>query len=120
MVLPVLWATLWIAGSEFIRNQLLFASSWTEHYRSLGLSFPAAPVNGAIWGLWSLAFAIVIFVLSRKFTLWQTVALAWFTGFVLMWLVIGNLGVLPYRLLYAAVPLSLVEVCVAAWILRKR
>jgi hypothetical protein len=40
-------------------------------------------------------------------------------GFVMMWLVIGNLGVLPYGLLFIAVPLSLLEAFLAAFIIVK-
>jgi hypothetical protein len=118
-ILPIALATLWVSVSEFVRNQILFQSLWVEHYETLGLTFPAAPINGAVWGMWSLLFAVAIFVLSKKFTFLQTALLGWFVGFVLMWVAIGNLGVLPYRLLLAAVPLSLLEAFVAAFIIKK-
>jgi hypothetical protein len=118
-ILPVLLATIWVSISEFVRNQLIFKSLWVEHYQKMGLTFPAEPINGAMWGVWSLLFAITVFILSKKFNLWQTTLLAWFIGFVLMWVVIGNLGVLPYGLLVFAVPLSMLEAFVAAWIVKK-
>ena len=118
-ILPVLLATIWISISEFVRNEFLFKSFWTEHYEKLGLIFPDAPVNGAVWGIWSLVLAIFIFILIKKFTLWQTTILGWIAGFVLMWLVVGNLGVLPYGILLFAIPLSLLEVFLAAWIIKK-
>jgi hypothetical protein len=118
-ILPILLATIWISVSEFVRNELLVKSYWTEHYKNLGLVFPSEPINGALWGLWSLFFAIVIFIISKKFSLIQTTLLSWFVGFVLMWLVIGNLGVLPMGLLYVAIPLSLLEVFLAAFIIVK-
>ncbi|MCB0657589.1 MAG: hypothetical protein KDC57_15690 [Saprospiraceae bacterium] len=118
-LLPVLLATLWISLSEFVRNEYLLKSYWTSHYSQLGLTFPSAPVNGAIWGVWSLVFALVIFVLARKFSQWQTTLLAWVIGFVMMWLVIGNLAVLPFGILPAAIPLSLLEAFLATWIVRQ-
>jgi hypothetical protein len=118
-VLPIILATAWIGASEFSRNQLLFKSSWVSHYTKLGLVFPDKPVNGALWGLWSLLFAVAVFILAKKFSLIQTAALAWFVGFVLMWVVIGNLGVLPPGLLAFAVPLSLLEAFLAAFIIKK-
>jgi len=118
-VVAVIAATIWISISEFVRNELLFKSYWIEHYQKLGLVFPSEPVNGAMWGVWSLLFAIVIFIISRKFSLFPTTLLAWFVGFVLMWVVIGNLGVLPYGLLWVAVPLSLLEAFLAAFIIQK-
>lgn len=118
-VLPVILATIWISLSEYIRNEFLVKSYWTDHYDSMGLVFPSEPLNGAIWGIWSLLFAVAIFILSRKFSLVQTTLLSWFVGFVLMWVVIGNLEVLPYGLLYIAVPLSLLEAFLAAFIIKK-
>ena len=118
-VLPILLATSWISISEFLRNQFLIKSLWTAHYRGLGMEFPASPVNGAIWGLWSFLFAIAIYILAKKFTLLQTTFLSWFLGFVLMWVVIGNLGVLPYGILVYSIPLSILESLIASAIVKK-
>jgi hypothetical protein len=38
--------------------------------------------------------------------------------FAMMWIVIGNLAVLPYGLLIFAVPLSLLESFVSVWIIK--
>ena len=51
----------------------------------------------------------LLFVAAQRFSLVQTAWLAWFVGFVIMWLLIANLGVLPYRLSLPAVPLRLLE-----------
>lgn len=118
-VLPILAAAVWISISEFVRNQFIVQSYWLDHYAALGLTFPAAPVNGAVWGLWSLLFAVAVFILNTKFTFVQTGLFAWFIGFVLMWVVIGNLGVLPFGILPAAIPLSLLEAFGAAWLVKK-
>jgi hypothetical protein len=118
-VLPIVLATVWVGFSEFVRNQFLLKSHWTGHYQKLGLKFPSEPVNGAVWGIWSLLFASAVYIISKKFTLAQTAALSWLVGFLLMWLVIGNLGVLPFGMLAAAVPLSALEAFLAAYIVKK-
>jgi len=118
-ILPILSATLWISVSEFLRNELLFKSYWTEHYENLDLVFPSEPLNGAVWGLWSLLFATAIFIIAKKFSLIQTTLLSWFIAFVLMWVVIWNMNVLPQGLLYFSAPLSLFETFLAAWIIKK-
>jgi hypothetical protein len=81
--------------------------------------FPEEPLNGAVWGIWSLSLAVVIFILSSKFTLIQCTFLSWFIAFVMMWLVIGNLNVLPFGILPIAIPLSLLETWVACLIIYK-
>lgn len=118
-ILPVLLTTIWISISEFVRNEFLLKSYWTEHYENLGLVFPSEPINGAVWGLWSLSFAIVIFIIAKKFTLLQTTLISWFLGFVLMWLVVGNMNVLPFGILPFAIPLSLLEAFFASLIIKK-
>lgn len=118
-LLPLLLMTLWISFSEFFRNEILFKSYWTDHYESLGLTFPSEPVNGAMWGFWSLLMAVAIFILIKRFTFIQSALLAWLMGFVMMWVVVGNMDVLPFGILVFAVPLSLLEVFFAAWIAKK-
>jgi len=118
-ILPILIATVWISISEFIRNEFLLKSHWSEHYANMGLVFPSEPINGAIWGLWSLCFAVAIYFIAQKFSLLQTTLISWWVGFVLMWLVTGNMDVLPLGILAYAVPLSLLECYLAALIIKK-
>jgi hypothetical protein len=60
-----------------------------------------------------MGYAATISVVSTRFPAAQTAVLAWVFGFVLMWLVIGTLGVLPWSLLPFALPLSVLEAVVA-------
>lgn len=119
IILAILFATIWISISEFVRNSFLVHKHWVSHYQKIGLTFPEQPVNGAIWGIWSLCFAITIYIIAQKFSLIQTTLFSWFIGFVLMWLVIGNMGVLPIEILSYAIPLSMFEVYFASWIIKK-
>jgi hypothetical protein len=118
-ILPILLATIWISLSEFIRNEFIVKSYWRGHYEKLGLVFPDEPINGAVWGLWSFCFAIAIFIIAKKFSLLQTTFLSWFVGFVLMWIVIWNMNVLPIGLLIFAIPLSILEAFLASFITKK-
>jgi hypothetical protein len=118
-ILPIFLATIWISISEFVRNEFLVKSNWIEHYKRLGLVFPSKPINGAVWGIWSLLFAISIFIIAKKFSLIETTLLSWLVSFVLMWVVIGNLNVLPYGIFLYAIPLSLLEAFIASYIIKK-
>ena len=118
-ILPVFLATVWISISEFLRNQFIIQSFWLAHYQSLGLKFPSEPINGAMWGLWSLMFAIAIFIIEKRFSLLETTFLSWFMAFVMMWVVIGNLNVLPFGILVYAIPLSILESYIATWIIKR-
>ena len=118
-ILPIILATVWISISEFVRNELIVKSYWVNHYGNLGLIFPDEPINGAVWGIWSLLFAVSVYIISRKFSFLQTTFLSWFVGFVMMWVVVGNMGVLPFGILYFAIPLSILESFIAAFIIIK-
>lgn len=100
---------LWIGLNEFIRNELLLKSFWTDHYQELGLDFPDSPVNGFVWMVWSFLFAGLILLIRQKFSTQQTIAIAWVAGFIMMWLVVANLSVLPISILLIAIPWSLIE-----------
>ncbi len=119
IILPIFLATLWISLSEFVRNEFILKMYWTNHYEKMGLVFPSEPINGIVWGIWSLVFAVAIYIMAEKFSLWQTTFLAWLVGFVMMWLVTGNLGVLPFGILIYAVPLSVLEAFLAAFIITR-
>lgn len=118
-ILPILLSTTWVSISEFVRNEFLLKNYWTEHYEDLGMTFASEPINGAVWGIWALTFSIVLFVLIKRFSLTETFILGWVIGFVLMWLLVGNMQVLPFDILFFAIPASLLEVFLAALIIKK-
>lgn len=112
----IVLAGIWINASEFVRNQVLLNSTWAEHFRSLGMTFPSAPLNAVIWIIWGFVFAATLHYLSRKFTLIETTLLGWVMAFLMMWLVSWNLNALPLSILVYAIPLSLLECFLGALI----
>jgi hypothetical protein len=115
---PIICVGLWIVFSEFVRNELLFKHFWIQQYQQLGLQFETTPLNGIFWLIWSMIFAASIFILLRRFTPRETIAIAWVMGFVLMWIPLYNLRVLPLRLVYYALPMSVAEVVIAVSIIK--
>ena len=115
-IFAVMLTGIWVNACEFLRNEILLKTYWVEHYQSLGMTFPSAPTNGMLWVAWGFLFAIAIYMISRKFNLIQTTLISWFVAFVLMWVVIWNLNVLPSVILIYAVPLSLLESCIGSYI----
>lgn len=118
-IIAIFLAGVWVNASEFFRNEILLKKYWIEHYQSLGLVFPSSPVNGILWMVWGFLLALAVYLISRKFNLLQTTLLGWITAFVLMWMVLWNLNVLPVPIFVYAVPLSLPEVLIASYICRK-
>ena len=118
-ILPILLTGIWINISATIRWELLIKSYWVEQYENLGLVFPNELINGITWMIWGFLFAIIIFVLSKKFGTIQTALLSWFTVFVMMWIVVWNINILPTGMLWFNAPLSLFEAFVGALICKR-
>lgn len=118
MTLAVLISAIWIILSEFVRNEVIFRSYWLNKYTALGHPFPSAPINNLMWVAWSFLLAGCVIYLSRKLSFFGAVLITWIFAFVMMWVVMWNLSVLPTGLLSVAVPWSFVEVIVAVLIAR--
>ena len=118
-LLPILLTGIWINISETIRWLFFAESYWIEHYQQLGIVFPTDPARGLIWMVWGFMFATTIFILSRKFNIIQTTFLSWFVAFVMLWIVLGNINILPVGMLWVVVPLSLLEAYVATLICKR-
>ena len=115
-VAPILLAGIWLNVSGTIRWIYLIEPYWLEKYNYLNLVFPAELVNNMVWMIWGFLFAIAIFILSKKFNLMQTTLLSWFMVYVMMWVIVWNVGVLPTGMLWMNIPLSLFDAYVAAFI----
>jgi hypothetical protein len=117
--LPIFIAGVWINISETVRWMLIIESYWVEYYESLNLVFPNNPLNAVIWMTWGFLYSAIIFVLSRKFRPLQTTLIAWLTVFVMLWIVLWNIDILPVKLLWYNIPLSFIETYVAVLICNK-
>jgi hypothetical protein len=118
-ILSILIAGVWITISEFIRNELLFKVYWINHFNSIGLKFETLPLNGILWMIWSFALAYLIFKLLHKFSIKESIFLAWLPAFLMMWITMYNLQTLPLALLLFAIPLSLLEVVISIVLIKK-
>ena len=119
IILPILLTGIWINISETLRWVFFVEPYWIEYYQNLNLSFPTGIINNIIWMIWGFSFATIIFIISRKFNLVQTTFLSWFVTFIMLWLVLWNIEILPVGFLWFVIPLSLFEVFVGALICKK-
>lgn len=116
--LAVFGSGIWITASEFVRNEIMFKGYWLNKFAALGHPFPSAPINNLLWVAWSFLLAGCIAYLVRKLSFVGAALIAWIFAFVMMWVVMWNLSVLPTGLLHVAVPWSLGEIIGAVLIAR--
>ena len=122
--LAVLLSGLWLNFFEFIRNEFLLLPIWIEGFKNIGLEFPLNFVNKAIWGVWGFVLVSILAWVVKKFSVLETTIIIWVMGFVLIWIALGNMGILPLKLLYGGIPLSFIEVYMATlickWVYNKK
>ena len=116
--IAVILASIWISLSEFIRNEFFLKNYWINHYELLGLQFETLAINGVLWFVWSILLAIFLYKLLQKYTLKEVLFLSWIPVFLMMWITVFNLQVLPLALLLFAIPLSMLELYLAILIIR--
>ena len=119
-ILSILLVGMWINLSETVRWLFLIESYWVDYYQKLDLVFPKGPATGIIWMIWGFLFAILLYVLSNKFNTIQTTLISWVVVFVMLWIVLWNINMLPVKILWIVVPLSFIETYIGAWIYKKR
>ena len=118
-ILPILLTGIWLNISGTIRWIFLIEPYWIEKYKNMNLVLPSELINNITWMIWGFMFAIMIFIISRKFDLIQSTLLSWFAAYAMMWVIIWNVGVLPTEMLWINIPLSLFDAFVGALICKK-
>jgi hypothetical protein len=109
----------WINAAETVRWILFTKPRFDALFQSMGLVFPNDPINGILWMLWGVIIAVIVYVLSQKYSLWQTTFITWSAVFVLVWIALWNSAVLPIEILPVVVPLSLITILVAAFLAKR-
>ena len=118
-ILPVLLTGIWLNISGTVKWLFLLESYWIEKYETLNLVFPTGIINNTTWMIWGFLFAVMIFILSKKFNLLQTALLSWLAAYGMMWVLVWNIGVLPTGMLWINIPLSLLDAFIGALICKR-
>jgi len=118
-ILPILLTGIWINVAITIGWMLILKSYWIEKFQSLNLVFPTGLINNITWMIWGFMLATIIFILLKKFSVLYTTLLAWFVAFVMMWVIVWNIGVLPTGMLAFNIPNTLLIIFIGAWICKK-
>jgi hypothetical protein len=115
----ILLVSIWVNIYESLRWILIAKPDIETHFKAVNLTLPNEPINNILWLIWGVIISAVIYILSKKYTLWQTTFIVWITVYVMHWIALWNCAVLPVITLLHALPLTFINVLVAAFICRK-
>jgi hypothetical protein len=127
-ILTILIVSIWIDISEVFRYFVIVKPMMQEYLSMLPGAIPMNWIVFAIWGIWdTILTTLVVFIywlVAQRFgnNLMSTVISAttsWALFFLLFWLGMVNMGLSPISVALIALPLSLLEMIVANWILSK-
>jgi hypothetical protein len=112
----ILFVSLWINIFETLRWMLFAKPDIDMHFKAANLVLPNEPINNLLWLIWGIIIAVMIFIVSKKFKVLQTTFIVWITVYVMHWIALWNMAVLPINILWLAVPLTFINVLVGALI----
>ena len=112
----ILLVSLWINIFETLRWILFAKPDIDMHFKAANLVLPNEPINNLLWLIWGIIIAVMIFIVSKKFKVLQTTFIVWITVYVMHWIALWNMAVLPINILWLAVPLTFINVLVGALI----
>ena len=115
-ILQILLVSLWVNIFETLRWMLFAKPDIDMHFKAANLVLPDEPVNNLLWLIWGIIIAVMIFIVSKKFKVLQTTFIVWITVYVMHWIALWNMAVLPINILWLAVPLTFINVLVGALI----
>ena len=115
----ILLISLWINIFETLRWMLFAKPDIDIHFKAANLVLPNEPINNILWLIWGIIIAVMIFIISKKFKVLQTTFIVWIIVYVMHWIALWNMAVLPVNVLWLAVPLTFINVLVGALICAK-
>jgi len=115
----ILLVSLWINIFETLRWILFAKPDIDMYFKTANLVLPNETINNILWIVWGIIIAVMIFIISKRFKVLQTTFIVWLTVYVMHWIALWNMAVLPINILWLAVPLTFINVLVGALICAK-
>lgn len=115
----ILLVSLWINIFESLRWVIFAKPDIEMYFKAANHVLPNQPINNILWMVWGVIIAIMIFIISKRFKLLQTTFIVWITVYVMHWIALWNMAVLPINILWLAVPVIFIIILVGASICSK-
>lgn len=112
----ILLVSLWINIFETLRWVLFAKPLIDDHFKAANLVLPNEPINNLFWLIWGIIIAVMIYIISKKFSVLQTTFIVWIIVYVTHWIALWNFSVFPMNVLWLAVPLTFINIFVGAFI----
>ena len=108
--------SIWINIAETIRWILFAKPYFIKHFQNRNIEPPGGPLYLTIWLVWGIILALIIIIISKKFSLLKSSLIIWFTTFSGIWIMLFNLNVVTVPILFILMAFCFIEIFIGVLI----
>ena len=107
---------IWINIAETLRWILFAKPYFIKHFQNRNIEPPGGPFYLIIWFVWGILISVIIFNISKKFSLLNSTLIIWFTVFSGIWIMLFNLKVITISILLILMSFCFIEILIGVLI----
>jgi len=108
--------SVWINVAETIRWIVFAKPYFVSHYQKMNIEPPSGLLYLIIWFVWGVLLALLVYIISRKFSLIETTIIVWLSVFSGIWIMLFNQSLVTFPILFAIAAFCFIEIFIAVLI----
>ncbi len=108
--------SIWINLAETLRWILFAKPYFINHFQNRNIEPPGGPLYLIIWIVWGILLSLIIFIISKKFSLLKSTLIIWFAVFSGIWIMLFNLKVITIPILLILMSFCFMEIFIGTLI----
>jgi len=112
----VIILSIWINLAETIRWIAFAKPYFVKHTQNMNIEQPSGPLYLLIWFVWGILVALLIYIISQKFSYLRTTVIIWFSVFSGVWIMLINLRIVTIPILLVIAAFCFIEIFIGTLI----
>ena len=112
----VIILSIWINLAETIRWMAFAKPYFVSHYQNMNIEPPGGPLYLIIWFVWGVLLALLIYLISQKFSYVKATFIIWLSVFSGIWIMLFNLRLVTLPVLLAIAAFCFIEIFIGTLI----
>jgi hypothetical protein len=108
--------SIWINIAETIRWIAFSKPYFVSHTQNMNVEQPSGPLYLIIWFVWGILVALLIYIISQKFSYLKATFIIWFSVFSGVWIMLINLRIVTFPILFAIAAFCFIEIFIGTLI----
>jgi len=112
----VIILSIWINLAETIRWMAFAKPYFVSHYQNMNIEPPGGPLYLIIWFVWGVLLALLIYLITQKFSYVKATFIIWLSVFSGIWIMLFNLRLVTLPVLLAIAAFCFIEIFIGTLI----